>query len=128
MTIKKFYGIFFVQLVLFTLLRIWFFGNFNYQDGALQLGYWVAVGVATVILIRAIGVMNYLEAIYTAMFWAGFDLLADLLVTASLTSLNIFSSRALWAGYLIMMVLIFIFHQKRHVHIRRGTLVEHHSH
>lgn len=128
MTIRKFYLIFLVQLVLFVFLKIQFYNHFDYQDGSSQLMYWAIIAVATTILVRAIGVLNYLEAIYTAIFWFVPGLIVDLIVTSVWTGLAIFSSGFLWIGYCVMMFFVFATHKRRHVHIKKGLYVDPHGH
>lgn len=126
MTIKKFFVIFLLQLVLLTVLKYFLYSFFDYQNFFWGLVYCVATAAIVVLLVRRLGVINFLEAIFVAVFWFLFDLLADALVTWPLTGTAIFFSGALWVGYLVLMLTVFAAHNKRHIQIRNEQAAAHH--
>jgi hypothetical protein len=127
MTIKKFFSIFLLQLAVFTAIKTYFYQNgFNFNVYA-QFLYWVVTAVLTTAFVRTVGVMNYLEAIFTAFVWVVFGLLADLIITSAWAGLAIFSSMSLWVGYGIMALFVFMMHKKRHVYIRKGLFKDPHA-
>lgn len=101
-------------------LKFVYFSSVNYGSLAWEFLYCAIVAVAVTFLVRGIGVMNYLEAIFAAFLWLVLNLLVDALVTAPLVGFAMFSTVGLWAGYGTMMVFVFIMNKKRHIAIRHG--------
>ena len=120
MTAKKFYLTLLLQAAVFFALRYVYFSSVNYGAPGWEFLYCAAVAVATTFLIRGVGVMNYLEAMFAAFLWVVLDLLVDALVTGPLVGYAMFATASLWAGYGTMAVFVFIMNKKRYVAIRHG--------
>jgi len=120
MTAKRFYFVLLLQAAVFFALRYVYFSSVNYGAPGWEFLYCAAVAVATTFLIRGVGVMNYLEAMFAAFLWVVLDLLVDALVTGPLVGYAMFATASLWAGYGTMAVFVFIMNKKRYVAIRHG--------
>jgi len=128
MSISKFFIIFGLQLAAFAILKLFFFTAFNFHSTIWVVVYLAATAILSVALVRRLGVITFLEAIFIAVFWFLMDLVVDSLITAPLVKEPVFSTWALWLGYLVMMIFVFLFHKKRHVHIRKEQAAHHHGH
>ncbi|MDE2311877.1 MAG: hypothetical protein KGJ93_02175 [Patescibacteria group bacterium] len=129
MTIKKFWLVFFLQLVVLSGLKWLFFGYIDYLDGSWQVLYFLSTAVLVLILVRLLGVVTLLEAGFIAVFWFFTSLALDLFVTAPLTiGLKIYFSYALWVGYGLMMVMVVLGHKKRHIQVRKEQAAHRHGH
>lgn len=126
MTISKFFAIFGLQLVLLMAVKIFFYSTLNFNDTFWQVAFLLITVVLATALIRRLGVISFLEAIFTLVFWFLFDLLMDLLVTSQIVDAPIFKTGSLWMGYLAMMLAVFLLHKKRHIHIRKELAAHHH--
>lgn len=104
---------------MFVVLKFIFFTAFNYQDIYWEFLYWAACAVIAAALVRRLGVINFLEAIFAAGFWFVGDLFLDFFIILPLSGLSIFRTPALWGGYLTMVLFVFFMHKKRHVHLRK---------
>lgn len=111
-----------------TALRFLFYGRMDYHDVILRFVYWIAIAVMVTALVRRLGVINYLEAIFIAFIWLAVNLLLDLFVMVSLVGTGIFNASSLWIGYVVMAIFVFAMHRKRHVAIRRGEWHDPHHH
>lgn len=131
MTGKKFLLYSFLQLIIFTLLKIWFFNSQIFANsGIQQIAFWAVLVVISAALIRRMGIMNYLESFFTIIVWFLAGMLLDLIITSAYTGLGIFYRKDYWAGFLVMAIAVFLFHKKRHVYLRHDIHAGHggHSH
>ena len=128
MSLKKFLFFLFLQLAAVTGLKIWFFASEIFANPGLQeIIFWLLMAVASVAIVRRLGVINYLEAIFTAVVWTLAGLFVDLIITTNYTGLTIFLSVKYWIGFGVMAVGMFMFHKKRHVHIRHELRAKEHG-
>ena len=128
MTLTKFIFLTFLQWLFFLVLKLVYF-KFGWLGSAGGTGDYIFFFLVIVIaaaLVRRLGVLNFLEAIMILVLWFVLDALLDLLITAFVLGIVMFSWWQLWVGYALMMATIFFFHKKRHVHIRREQA--HHGH
>ena len=128
MTAKRFYFVLLLQAAVFFALRYVYFSSVNYGAPGWEFLYCAVVAVATTFLIRGVGVMNYLEAMFAAFLWVVLDLLVDGLATAPLVGFRMFATVGLWAGYFVMALFVFMMHKKRHVAVRNGEWEDQHIH
>ena len=127
MTIRSFFGYTLLQLVILMLLKIWFFNSAILDNAGLQtIIYWGLTMVAAAAFVRRLGVINYLEAIFIAIAWTLLDIFFDLIVTSLYlkVGVSVFSQISLWVGYFILALVVFLFHKKRHIAIRKGEYQE----
>lgn len=126
MTVRKFITISFLQWVVLFPLKIFYFkGSFG-EGIVAQVWYLAITAFIVLVLVRRIGVITYLEAIFLAIFWFLADLFLELLITASISGVGMFKSLALWLGYLVLMLTVFLFHKKRHIQVRKEQHAHHH--
>lgn len=127
MTIKNFLFISVLQWFLFTLFKVFYFKSWLLFQGVwADVIFILGVIFLTIVLTKRLGVINFLEAIFILFFWFFLDLFSDFIITGVFTGVSIFSKWQLWVGYLAMMVCVFAFHKKRHIHIRKEQAGHHH--
>jgi len=120
MTIKKFIFILFLQWVVFSILKYYFFGKEILSSQSIQnLIYWALVIITATVLVRSLGVINYFEGIFTAFLWLVVGIISDLIILTTLIGYGMYSKWQFWVGYLLMVLAVFFFHRKRHVEIRK---------
>lgn len=120
MTFTKLIGFGILLAVVMSAVKVFFYQSFNWDDSTVvHYVFWLIAASFSVALIRRLGVITFLEAIVVCSLWIFFQLIVDLAVTASITGYRIFISPAFLIGYLIVIVAMFVFHKKRHVHIRK---------
>ena len=87
---------------------------------------WFSISILAIALSRRLGVISYLEAGLIGLIWTFFRMFLDLLITSQLLGGVIFyKNSTLWISYGLMLLVIFLFHKKRHIHIRRKLKTEH---
>lgn len=119
-TIKRFFVVLFLQWAFLITLKYYFFGKLNLANPGVQnLLFWISVFVIVFILVRNLGVINYLEAMFIAFVWILLDALLDLIILTSILGYGFFSQWQYWIGYLVLAVVMFFFHKKRHVLVRQ---------
>lgn len=79
---------------------------------------WFLIVLAAIATSRRLGVINLLEAVMASGIWLMMCIIFDFLITSQFLTLSMFRDTHIWLGYLIMALAIFIFHKKRHIHIR----------
>jgi len=119
MTIGKLFYLSFLQWLLLTIIKIAYFKDFLFTGGIANVLYWLFTAIVAIAIVRRLGVMNFLEAIFVLIFWFLMDLFLDLVITAIFTGISIFREWQLWFGYLILVLVVFAFHKKRHIQIRK---------
>jgi hypothetical protein len=60
-----------------------------------------------------------LEAIVVSALWLLLQLIVDVIVTGPIVGYGIFIKPSFLMGYFIIVVAMFLFHKKRHIHIRK---------
>ncbi len=125
MTAKKFFLFSLLQWVAFVILKVWVFNNVIFGNpGVQEIFFFLLTGATTAALVRRLGVLNYLESFFIIITWTLTGVLVDLVFTSAYTGLSIFGSSQYWWGLFCMDLSVFLFHKKRHVHIR----MEHAAH
>ncbi len=126
---KKLLLITLLQVVLITAAKAYLFKVLSFQSAFGLYLSWAATAVIAAALVRRIGVINFLEAFFVCVLWFIADGFIDLIFTSGLLGLQIFSHWPLWIGYLVTFLAVFLFHKKRHVHIRHeqhaGRFIRH---
>jgi succinate-acetate transporter protein len=115
----KLFGYGIVFAILTGLLRLLAANVFNTSNIAVDAVLWVVLVVIAVATSRRLGVINYLEAMVTAVLWLVFSLTFDALCIARFITPSLWQRTETYVGYAVGMLAIFLFHQKRHVAIRR---------
>ncbi|MBL8030361.1 MAG: hypothetical protein JNN11_03875 [Candidatus Doudnabacteria bacterium] len=128
MNLSRFFLITFFQWLFLLLLRFFYFDGYLGQGNFAFYLYFLLIAFVTLVLVRRFGVISYFEAIFVCIFWLGFDLFLDLIVTSAILGTGIFLRWELWIGYFVMLAVVFLLHKKRHIHIRKEQHAHHHGH
>ncbi len=122
MSLSNFFKLGLILSVGVAILQVVFGSYLNIQDQSTQLLFFSVIAVFAVIVIRRGGVLNYIEAMVVAGGWCLFLFYLDFIIVSSkyFLTLSMFKQLYIWIGYVVMMLGVFIFHKKRHVHIRKG--------
>lgn len=120
MTFSKILGFGLLLGIIMSAVKIFFYQSFNWEEGTtVHYIFWLLAACISVALIRRLGIISFLEAIVVSGVWIFMHVLIDLLITASVVGIRVFIDIPFLIGYFIIIVAMFIFHKKRHVHIRR---------
>lgn len=124
MTYFKLLGFGFILAAVLVVLKTVFFGYFSWEDTiALHYVYWGVAALVTPALVRRLGVITILEAIVVAVLWFIMQLIGDLIIAAPIAGWRVLLDVDFAMGYLIPPIVIFLFHKKRHVHVRKQLAV-----
>ncbi len=115
MTLGKFFLISFIQLVVFTCVKLYFFQSASFGSGWLTLIYWIVTGILAAALVRRMGVMNYLEAGVVSLTWLVLVLFLDYIITNRFLLAPIFGYGQVWVAYGIIVLTVFFFASLRNV-------------
>lgn len=128
MSIKKFFTFFLIYTILFAAFKVVFFGNLDVAGSGIgAFVYLLLVAVLTAAVVRRLGVINFLEAVFVAFFWLVGAILLDLLIIIHIAGTNMLSERYFWFGYVVMVIFVLASHKKRHIHIRQEQHAAHHG-
>lgn len=120
MTYAKLLGFGFILAAVLVVLKTVFFGYFTWEDtAALHYVYWGVAALLTPALVRRLGVITILEAMVVAVLWLVMEIIGDLIIAAPIAGWRVLVDSNFAIGYLIPPVIIFMFHKKRHVHVRK---------
>ncbi|MBL8031626.1 MAG: hypothetical protein JNK33_04870 [Candidatus Doudnabacteria bacterium] len=120
MTYAKLFGFGFILVAVLVVLKTVFFGFFTWEETALlHYIYWGVAAVLTPALVRRLGVITILEAIVVAVLWLVMEIIGDAIVAAPIAGWRVLVDPNFAIGYLIPPLVIFMFHKKRHVHVRK---------
>jgi hypothetical protein len=126
---KNFLFYWFLNLLIFTILKVWFFHYEIFSNyGIQQAAFWVLSAIIAIALVRRLGIISYLEAMFVMAVWSLSGMLIDLLITSAAAGLGIFYQTAYWFGFVAMDAAIFVFHKKRHLHVRHLLHEKAHGH
>jgi hypothetical protein len=119
MTAGKFVIFSLIAVALSALVKLVFITSLNIDSLYIVYLMWLLIAAISIGCCRRLGVLNYLEAIFTLGVWLVLGLIVDLIVVSSIASDDIYKHAYLWISYAVMAVSVFLFHKKRHVEIRR---------
>lgn len=120
MTYAKLFGFGLTLAAVLVILKTVFFGFFTWEDTALlHYIYWGVAAVLTPALVRRLGVITILEAMVVAVLWLVMEVVGDVILAAPIAGWRVLVDSNFAVGYLIPPVTIFMFHKKRHVHVRK---------
>jgi hypothetical protein len=126
MTFKKFILATFVQLIVFTGLKIFAFLNFDFSIVGYFYAYLGLTAVLATIFSRMLGVINFFEAFFICGLWFLLDFFTDILFTSKFIGLKFYTIKIYWLGFLIMLFCIFWLHKKFHIQVRNEMHSKHH--
>lgn len=108
-----------LELITVIFLKVLFFNNLDVFNPLVITIFFVFISVLTIAYVRRLGAINYAESITVLAVWTILILVGDGLVTGVLIGYARFLEWPFWATYLLIPLVIFIFHKKRHVEIRK---------
>ena len=119
MTIAKFLTGVFASQILFIITKIIFINYLNIDSYFFIAVMWIVLSAITIAIVRRMGVLNYFESFFIAVVWTVFSLVLDLLITTAVTGRDVYRTYYFWLSYLLVILVIIIFHKKAHVQMRR---------
>lgn len=120
MTFKKFFGFGFFLAIALVGVKVFLYQSFDWENNAIvHYLFWGIGFVLSTALIRRLGIITFLEAIVVIGVWLFLCLFFDLIVTASIVGFKIFLNLNFLLGYLFIIIGMFFFHKKKHVHTRK---------
>jgi hypothetical protein len=113
-----------LALGLITLTKVFFVVALDSSNIYLTYVMWFLVAVWSTAFTRRLGILNYVESIFVAALWTIGSLVLDYLIVVTLVGPDVYRHLLLWISYLIIILVVFLFHKKRHVEIRRQKAVQ----
>lgn len=90
--------------------------------------YYILLIIFARVICRRLGVINFIEAIFTALVWFLMILLLDSLIAKSFMPAWVFRSEHYWWSYVAILIAVFFLHKKRHIQVRKLLHEKHHGH
>ncbi len=119
MAFSKLFGFGGFLTIILVVLKLIAFQFFDLKLLVVSMLFGLVVLILTVACTRRLGVINYLEAMLAAGLWFIMILFMDLIVTGPIVGYSIFKTLLLWLSYLLGIIIVLLFHKKRHIDIRR---------
>ncbi len=107
--------------VLLMITKIIFFKYLNLEFLPILILYYVVLAAVCIAIVRRLGALNYFEAILLTIIWLVLNILLDLLITQAIINKGVFGNGHFWISYLVMPIVLFIFHKKVHVEARKAS-------
>ncbi len=118
MTPEKFLTFTALAIVLTTAVKLFFIVALNIDNIYIVYVMWLAVALVSIACSRRLGVISYVEAVLVMGVWLALSLVLDVIVIATIATNDIYHHLYLWISYLVMALMVFLFHKKRHVEVR----------
>lgn len=119
MTIARFLIGLIVSQILFVITKVIFIQYLNIDSYFFIGAMWVLLSVITIAIVRRMGVLNYFEAFFIAVLWTLASLFLDFVITTSVTGREVYGTKYFWLTYLLIILVVVIFHKKAHVEMRK---------
>lgn len=107
--------------VLFVITKIIFINYLNISSWTVVILFYVALAIITIAISRRMGTLNYFEGILLVVVWTIIGLIADIVVTTHFTGRSVYASGYFWLTYVLIGIVLFVFHKKIHVEARRSN-------
>lgn len=111
----------FASQVLFVLIKIFFIGSLDMDNGLIMAAYYTALVLVTIAVVRRMGILNYVESIFLVGVWFFTILIVDYVITASFIGWDIYKIWTYWLSILVILLSVMIFHKALHVQVRRAN-------
>ena len=111
----------FASQVLFVLIKIFFIGSLDMDNGLIMAAYYAALVLVTIAVVRRMGILNYVESIFLVGVWFFTILIVDYVITASFIGWDIYKIWTYWLSLLVILLSVMIFHKALHVQVRRAN-------
>ena len=128
MTFSRLFILGFISWLGLALCKLLFLNVLNLDNFLFQVLFGFFVVVFSLALSRRLGVINYLEALFTAFTWFFIAFVLDFIILSRLLGIGLFSHWLLWASYILLILSVVFFHKKRHIHIRKEQAAQHGHH
>jgi hypothetical protein len=125
MTFGKFFGLGFMLTLVCAVAKVLFLQIFNDQSVVIMVAFWLFIVIATIACVRRLGIINYLESFLAAGMWFLFQLFFDFLITTQIVGLTFYKRYEMWVAYGLVVLIVILFHKKRHIQIRRDHAAHH---
>lgn len=120
MTFTKLFGFGLVLSLLLVAVKVFLYRTFNWEDVVIpHYFFWGMSFIASIVTIRMLGDISYLEAIMVSGVWLFMWLILDVIISARLLGYEIFLDPFFLINYLVVTLGMFLFHKKMHVAVRR---------
>jgi hypothetical protein len=128
MTITRFLFITLLEWAAMLALKFFYFRDALGSEAVGYYIYFLLAAFVTLVLVRRLGTISYLEAIFICALWLVLFVFLDLLITSAFLGTDIFKEWQLWVGYFAMLFVVFFMHKKRHIQVRKDIHARHHGH
>lgn len=120
MTIGKFLSGLIISQILFVIVKVIFIHYLNIDSYFFIALMWIVLSVVAIAIVRRMGVLNYFEAFFIAAVWTIASLIVDFIITTSVIGRDVYSTSYFWLTYLLIIVVVIMFHKANHVEIRKA--------
>jgi hypothetical protein len=111
-----------ISQILFVLTKVFFIGSLNMDNLVVVVLFYTALVLETIVVVRRMGVLNYIEAFFLAFVWLFTLLVVDFIVTSNWIGRDIYTTLNYWLTYLVIILALLIFHKKLHVQVRKSQI------
>lgn len=107
--------------ILFVMTKIFFINSLNMESWIVMVLFYLALSIITIAVSRRMGTLNYFEDIFLIVVWTIASLITDLVITTSFTGRGVYATMYFWLSYLVIGVVLLVFHKKLHVEVRKAN-------
>lgn len=110
----------FAAMLLLTAIKIFFIRFLNIDSQIMVYLMWLFLAVATIAIVRRLGVLNYLEAFFVTAILLITTAFTDVVTIGAMTDYDVYRQAYFLLTYVVLIVSVIVFHKKAHVHIRKA--------
>lgn len=107
--------------VLLVVVKVIFFQFLNIELLAIAVVYYLVLIALLIAVARRFGAVNYFEIFLATLIWTALSLVIDYYITSHLIELKVYSNGIFTWSYLVMPLVIIIFHKKSYVEARKSS-------
>lgn len=107
--------------ILFVLTKIFFINSLNIESWVVMIIFFVVISLITIAVSRRMGTLNYFEGFFLIAVWLITSLIVDYVITTAFTGKDVYTTLYWWLSYLVMGVVLLVFHKKLHVEVRKAN-------
>ena len=110
-----------ISELLFIATKVLFFHYLNIDNEFVKITFFVIIIIETIVVVRRLGIINYLESFLLMIVWFIAMMIADIAITATLIGRDFYGHLYYWLGNLFVLLAILFFHKALHVEVRRAN-------
>lgn len=110
-----------ISQILFVITKVFFIHSLNLDSWVIMTGFYAALVVITIAVVRRMGTLNYIESFFLAFVWLITTLVVDYVILTKFVGWDFYHAWYYWLTHVAVIVALITFHKKLHVQVRKAN-------